>query len=62
MNGLTLPLFLDRVRPGQLTSNQMVSQSVVSVVLSNPKKVHAGNGQEKAQSEIHTPETEVGKI
>ena len=42
---------------GQLTSNQMVSQSVASVVLSNPKKVHAGNGKE-----IHTPETEVGKI
>ena len=40
----------------------MVSQSVVSGVLSKPKKVHVGNGQEKAQSEIHTPETEVGKI
>ena len=53
---------MDRLRPGQLTSNQMVSQSEASVVLSNPKKVYVGNGQEKAQSEIHTPETEVGKI
>ena len=44
---------MDRLRPERLTSNQMVSQSVssFSCVTCDPKKVHVGNGQEKAQSE-----------
>ena len=52
MSGFTLSLFLDRLRPEQLTSNQMShSVSSFSCVPWDPKKVQVGNDQEKAQSE-----------
>ena len=63
MSGFTLSLFLDRLRPEQLTSNQMPhSVSSFSCVPWDPKKVQVGNDREKAQSEKKcTSNTEVGK-
>ena len=59
---LDLSTFLDRLRPEQLTRNQMVSQSVVSVVFSVILKQWSGKGAIRKKFTLQKPRWEKTKL